>query len=320
MVVVNSSMTEENVMLRCNLWNIESYYIKEITSDINGLIHYIAMGIFICVVILFTLLLNGVAMVTIMKSCQFYNKPCYFVIFVQSCIDFSSGVIAMPLSLVFIVDSFIETPNCFITTLAYIMLISSYELSLICYVALTWERYIAILQPYSYTTKVTKRKLMISLGFAYLLDLPTSATLFVFSQMYFLYIRITKLMIFFSLFLYTYTRIYIVIRKISRRTNSVDSSQGSISRSKLFLQQVKLARSCFFAVACFLVFMILPMVTIFAFSSVLEYGGPELQLLSSWMIYVSFTNSIVNSIIFFWSKALLRKEAFRLLKFPLPLE
>lgn len=312
---MNSSMNITNYLLSCNLWNIESRYFDDSFSSNNVLLHYMAMGIFISFVILFTILLNSVAIVTIVKSSQLMKKPCYFIILVQSSIDFSTSVMAMPFSLAYIVGTLNTSHNCVVNTFNFIMIVLSYEVSLICYAALTWERYVAILQPYAYTTRVTKRKLMIALSCAYLLDLPISAGFFIFWVKNLINLSIIKLTVFFSLFLYTYTHIYIVVRKLSRQTSSMASSDGNISRTKLFFQQIKLARSCFFAVICFLSFMISPIVVIFALSYTWQSGSVNMHILSSWMFLISFSNSFVNSIIFFWSKTLLRKEALKLLKY-----
>jgi hypothetical protein len=59
---------------------------------------------------------------------------------------------------------------------------------------------------------------------------------------------------------FVYTRIYLVVRKLAQSQNKSHGavSKGNLTRMKLFLREIKQAKSCFIVVICFCVLGFLP--------------------------------------------------------------
>ena len=66
-----------------------------------------------------TILLNAVAILTIVKSSQLKSKPCYFIILVQSIIDLAVGVFSIPLMIFFQASEIGGATDCVAVTLAF---------------------------------------------------------------------------------------------------------------------------------------------------------------------------------------------------------
>jgi hypothetical protein len=59
---------------------------------------------------------------------------------------------------------------------------------------------------------------------------------------------------------FVYTRIYLVVRKLAQSQNKPHdaASEENLTRMKLFLREIKQAKSCFIVVICFCVLGFLP--------------------------------------------------------------
>ncbi len=260
-----------------------------------------------------TVLLNAVSIVTILKSSQLKSKPCYFIILVQSVIDLAVGVLGIPLFLVYLIQGITGTSNCFGTFLARRSTTLPLGVSIITLLAMTMERYIAILHPYAYSTKVTKKRILVCVGsgtvvtfFVIILSLAIPSAILMFA------VLLVAVVFLFTVF--AYTKIYLVVRKLNRPPNQLSDaeSQGNLTRKKLFLREIKQAKSCFIVVMCFFILSFLPP-TMLSLSRNTDNG--ELLAKHAWLYMVSMFNSSVNSVIFFWSKTMLRKEAKKRLSF-----
>ena len=122
------------------------------------------------------------------------------------------------------------------------------------------------------------------------------------------YLPITILVHFFFT-VFTYTRIYFVVRKLDHAKRPVDIAQNQ-SVKKCFLREIKHAKTCFITVLCFAI-CILP-----SAAGPIFVGNVSAQFraaLFNWGVTVYGLNSSLNSMIFFWNKALLRKEACAIL-------
>ena len=108
---------------------------------------------------------------------------------------------------------------------------------------------------------------------------------------------------------FAYTRIYLVIWKLIRSESSPAGANEENQRKKI-LRAKRHVTSCFLIVLSFLV-LLFPLIL-----------GPLLLTIDSfdhavyltWSITLVILNSTVNSLIFFWTKTLLRKEALKMLK------
>jgi hypothetical protein len=157
---------------------------------------------------------------------------------------------------------------------------------------------------------VTKKRLLIFVGcgavlaillFLFFLDQP---------ELYYI-CAITLIMLILAFVTFAYTKIYLVVRKLSRSPNRPHdpAAQENTTRMKVFLGQIKHAKSCFMVVVCFGVLCFLPGAIALTFTPTLKQI--ERRAILVWLYRLSFLNSSVNSLIFFWSKTMLRKEAVK---------
>ena len=223
-------------------------------------------------------------------------------------IDLTVGVFGIPSFLVYLVQGITGTSNCFGIILAKKLSVVMIALSTITISALTMERYIAILHPYAYSVKVTKKKILVYVASGGVVTFLVITVSFVirYAIMLFGMLLVTLVFIF---TVFAYTRIYLVVRKLNRSQKQQfnPENQENLTRKKLFVGEIKQAKSCFIVVMCFFALSFLPAIAFSLRSSNATPG--EFVANDAWLYTISMFNSSVNSIIFFWTKTMLRKEA-----------
>ena len=120
--------------------------------------------VFNVILVISTLFLNSLSITAIRKSSQLKNKLYYFVILIQSSVDFSFGVISIPALFVIVASPLLGIENGFFIVALLQTVIIVPAISLVTLPSITLERYIGVLYPYSYQTFVTKRRILIYLG------------------------------------------------------------------------------------------------------------------------------------------------------------
>ena len=312
--IKKSKMNEsENFITTCQILGTSQILIKRIPSE-SYLINNISVIIFNAVLMIPTISLNFVASITILKSSQLKNKPCYFIILVQSVVDLGVGFFGIP-SYIFIVSTLTGgLSNCFVKSLMLRFGSISVLVSMITVSVLTWERYIAIIHPYAYKTKVTNKRLMrftissaVLLFFLLILSYITEDLVRVYTTLS------AALVFLFAAF--AYTRIYLTARKLAHSPPNQPqnvTARNNVTRMKLFGQEIQVAKSCFIVVACFFSLCVLPQVIAFSYyADLTKFENVEIW---AWVGTVVQLNSSVNSLIFFWTKKALRNEGIKFLK------
>ena len=309
---MNLSVEQEAFEVACKIFGTTYFVITNLPSD-NLLASHICAVIFNVILIISTLILNAVAITTIWKSSQMNSKTCYFVVLIQSVIDLIVGVFGIPFFVMFLMNGITKILNCFVATLALRWTIYLISLSTDMLIAMTLERYIAILHPYAYSTLVTKKRLLIFVCFGSSLELPLHILFLAVNGLLMKYASI-KGALTFAFITFAYARIYLIVRALGRSGNIMHNARSGehLTRRKLFLQDMKQARSCFIVVVCFFVLGILPTpIANLVFQGLDKFG--ELKI-SVWGTTLALCISSVDSIIFFWTKTMLRKEAAKMLK------
>jgi hypothetical protein len=264
---------------------------------------------FNAILIFLTIFLNLLSVITIRKSSQLKNKMCYFVILVQSVVDFGVGILGIPSFIVYLSTPLLRIQNCLVVVVLFQLITVILLLSNATLTVMTVERYIGVLHPYSYQTLVTKGRIVTFLSVFAL----TSIIINILS----IYIP-TEVMRSIDVFLitnflfivYAYTRIYFVIRKLVRSEREPADIAKKHTKKRRLLQEIKYAKSCFIVVLCYAVSLLSVVANPF-------YGDVEsAQNVAHyhWIITLFNFNSSLNSIIFFWNKTMLRKEASVVLK------
>jgi hypothetical protein len=304
---MNVSADQETFEISCEILGNTQIVITKLPSE-GFVINHIFAITFNGILIIPTMLLNVLAIITIIKSSQLKGKPCYFIILVQSMVDLAVGALSIPSFLVYLVSGVKGMTNCFVATLAlrlasFVVGTSSITLS-----ALTLERYIAILHPFAYRTRVTKRKLLMYVGFGVAMIISTTILSFPYHTIFRICVIALELLIF-AFIAFAYTRIFLVIKKLKPSPNRPDDADAetNTSRMKSFFQEIKHAKSCFIVVLCYCVLCFLPAAIAVPLSSTLDKF--EWLAVIVWGLTLHQLNASINSVIFFWTKKMLRNEA-----------
>ena len=290
------------------------YIIQQFPSNkyvVNQIIYCIAN----CVLMFPTALLNGVSILTIVRSSQLKGKVCYFLILAQSGIDLAVGAIAIPFYTLARVSEVMGIENCtlFYSCEKIFQVITG--MSFLTLFLLTAERYTAIIHPVAHRVRLTKRKILICIC---LLTFPVF--LFNFAKFPSEFIHSTAAISFIGLILACNTFAYIKIFLAARNAHSGDrianssvvTAQASTNfeKKKKTLRNVKLAKSCALVVVLSYVCYI-PGIVCY---SLYKNDPLNLRVAYSWSMTIVALNSSLNSVVFFWKRPLLRGEAIRMLK------
>ena len=309
---MNESLDQDIFEKSCLIFGQTHVFIRTLPSERLLVNHFVILTANIMLVFP-TILLNAVSIITIVKSSQLKSKICYFIILMESVTDLTVGLFGIPLFLIFLITGIGKISNCLIAILAYRSSVLPIGVSILTLSALTMERYIAILHPYSYSTQVTKKRILTYVCFGVvvmfgivILSLAIEGLIKRFTM--------ALAILFFTSAAYIYTKIYTVVRKLACSKNELQDSQvvNNLTRQKMFIQEIKQAKNCFIVVICFFFLCFLPViVTNVVAGSVNKY---KLQAIQNWATTLGLSNSSINSVIFFWTKTLLRKEAIKFLK------
>ena len=109
-----------------------------------------------------------------------------------------------------------------------------------------------------------------------------------------------------------YTRIFLVVKKLTRFQNkkSWPRLRSALDKTMLFFQDIKHAESCFVVVLCYVVLHYMPVMVMIFF----EHAMRVYVIIPEIYVTLCLLNSSINSVIFFWTKTMLRKDAVKFLK------
>ena len=271
----------------------------------------IAVLVVNCVLLCSTITLNGISVITIRKSSQLKSKVCYFVILLQSVVDLAVGLMGIPLFIHYLLVPFLDNVDCILIIVGLRITQLTCALSVVTLSALTLERYIGVVHPYYYETNVTKKRILAYVcGGIVVLVLPCTYSFQnrAIARSVVMGIKV----VFFVFTVFVYARIYVIIRRLvrSERRPACENNGNQHTMKKQIIRESRYARSCFIVVACFFVFLLPPSMSPILFAD----GSFNYNVYFNWSITLMISNSSINSVIFFWTKTLLRKEALKILK------
>lgn len=294
------NMSEEDEAAPCRFIKATDSLLVDIHSDelfVNQIIVLSINGM----LLIPTITLNAISIVTILNSSQMKNRPCYYIILVQSVIDLVVGVFGLPVFLVFLAAGLTGDINCFalVALKSTILPISTSTITLS---ALTMDRYIAIVHPFHYVTHVTNRRVRNYVAVGFFLMLGVLVMSFVIEGLLDI-VGTTLVVLVFVFITLSYTKIFLVVRKLSNA--QIPPSERNVQKQKMFLKEIKQAKSCFAVVVCFFLLSFFAPVWAVPF----EYNKDTKYAINIWKYTLAMSNSSFNSVIFFWAKRMLRKEA-----------
>ena len=245
----------ENFLRVCNFLNMKIDVVNGFVSgkyEVNRISNIVFLG----VLIIPTVLLNAVPVITIWKTAQLRKKPCYFVILLQSSVDLSVGCVSLPILIVALLAPFTTNIDiCTVTVAVKSISMLPIGLSITTLSALTVERYIGVVHPYSYKILVTRRRIVVfvlGMGLILLLLIFTS-----YVSQYFImkYAARAFLAVFFIFSSFAYIQIYLVMRRLSRSEIRPQEYEGKDTKTRR-LRELKHAMSCFIVVISFVILLV----------------------------------------------------------------
>ena len=280
----------------------------------NNLFNHIVIFAVNIILIFPTVLLNAISVITILKSSRLKNKLCYYIILMQSVADLAVGVLGIPLFLVFLAAGIGGTSNCYVATLAYRSSVLPIGVSILTLSSLTIERYIAVIYPLSYNVQLTKKKIVIYVCTGVVIMVSVAIISIAIEG---LIKRFTVVLatLFFLSSAFVYFKIYVVVKKLTRSQQNKwqeGSMLSDLTRKKIFMREIKQVRSCFIVVLCFFLLCFMPVILTYFVGTSVDIH--DLQTIQNWATTFSMSNSSINSIIFFWTKTMLKNEAIKISK------
>ena len=270
-----------------------------------------------CIVMIPTILLNGISILTIFKTSYLKSKACYLLILIQSTADLAVGVVSLPLSTILRVKELGGSGNCFVNIIFTTLLLLFNQLSIGALSVLTFDRYMGIVHPLTHRVHMTRRKI---LKYVCYVSLPVLFLPFVRITSETLYLGLAAGYSFTALVFNTfaYTRIFFEVRKINLANGNFRSAaeghnSSNMDEKKRFLPQLQLMKSCalvvFVSYICYIPYPVCYMY----YTRVID-NPLLLRVSTTWCITIGALNASLNSIIFFWKRPLLRIEAYKILK------
>ena len=267
------------------------------------------------ILIIPTVLLNGTSVIAILKCPKLNIKVYFFLVLVQSIIDLTVGLLGLPLLIVVLATELFGSINCVVSVVAekIMPLPSSFAIGTL--TALTFERYMGLIHPFSYEAKVTRKK-MLTFILLFVVSLTVSRAASFGIDELFSIAGVAVVIFFIVVSSVAYTRMFLVIRKLSREqvmSNNIEEEHrtGTSSKREQFLRDAKLLKTCFLVLLCFLL-CYLPAAAYVVFKTHFDEYDKLVLLLS--VTTVMMMNSTFNSLIFVWGKPLLRKEIVKILR------
>ncbi len=309
--------TIPNYVKECSILGYTHSIIVEFPSSIY-VANQVTACVVMCILTIPVVLLNGITVLTIFKSHQLRAKVCHFPVFILSMADLSVGLLTLPLFSYLYLTEVFGSLDCVLSFAFSAIAFVPWGLSLAALCALTLERYMGVMYPIAHRNYVTKKMFLIYICCVLLVTSILVPLAVVSAIFYYIFCAIYAIVPF-LLHTLCYSRILYSTRKILRREN-FSTSTGQLEKEpkssnragkRYSLKEIKLARSCALVVVTFYVCCIPGE---FLNIYYLEKEIIIYRVVISWYAAALGINTIINSVIFFWTRPVLRKEAFKVLK------
>ena len=280
---------------------------------------YVINQIFYCfansMLIIPTVLLNGISVLTIWKSSHLKAKFCYFLILIQSIVDLTVGLVSIPLNVARGVMELYGVADCVnafvLQAIAYIPVGTSFMTIYL----LTFERYLSILHPILHRSYVAKSQMLVYLCCAGVVVSVTGPVFRVVSEKLHSTFNTATVLVLLVFNTFAYARIYFAVRHMHFSNDSIgdystEQRSSNMVKKRKSLRERSLAKSCALVVLISY-FCYIPFVISYVF---FKDDQINFRVTITWSSTVFTLNSSLNSIVFFWKRPLLREEALKILR------
>ena len=315
----NNNDSTTNYIKECSIVGYMYPVIVEFPST-KYTINLVVSSVLCCILIIPVVLLNGITAFTIFRSYQLKGKACHITVLTQSVADFTVGLLTLPLFAYLHLTEVYGTPDCVPSFVLSSIAFIPWGLSLASLCALTFERYMGVMYPIVHFNHVTKRMFLIYSGCVLLVTVVIVPLAVISATFYYIFCGIYAIVPF-LLHTYCYSRILISTRKklqqncsstlASKSEDKISSESTNHEQKRNSAKELKLAKSCALVVITFYVCCIPGEVLNIYY---LERDFMIYRVVIAWYVVSLGVNTILNSVIFFWTRPILRKEAFKVLK------
>ena len=306
----------------CNFNSDVIFIIGKFPSKAAYVFHFAAC-ILSVIITLTTVVLNWLTLFTFWWTPKLQKNILLYLVMILSMVDGGTGILCYPLFTARVINELMETPNCWFRILQLNLFKLSSILSLSLVSAISIERYFGVIHPLIHRTQVTKKKLLLLLVSIWsICTFSFVAAVFINKPLNFIIATTTLLLILVTM--YAYTRIgFAVIQSKIRREGILNANVGQEEtfnnnatknrKEKLnTLRQLKMSKSSFLIALCYLCCY---MPTLFFAAGEANVSINSLRASAApWGVLFVMLNSSLNSVIFFWRNALLRKETMNVLR------
>ena len=312
--------TNETKKFRCTFFSndgqIYNFCLPPKESSRVGHTAAFAVAIFLSIS---TILLNSVTVLVYIKSSQLRNKVTHFMIMVMSLPDFVVGAVVLPLyTIILAKKAFLNQGSCAMCVAFLFCGYLPFTMSLSTLLTMSIERYCGVIHPLFHRTKVTKKKLLLiitTIWIEWLLVFCLVLVDYKIELILFDIQSITTVLI----IAFIHTKIFYTSATFAMKWrnkvnpcnvhDAIPSENNTHLAMKTVLKSLRDAKSYLFVFVAFLV-CLTPSALINFMQESLDLEPNSLPF--SWSPLIVLTNSSVNSVIFFWRNAKLRKEAWRI--------
>ena len=310
---MNSSITS-NVLISCAVGR--SVLVNKFPEQ-STLVNHVVACFFSVLNMLTTIILNSLTFATFWSSPKMRKSTSLFLVMILSGHDAMGGLASNSVFTVRLASEVSGTVECGIVFAQGVSTMVMTVTSLVAVTAINIERYIGVIHPMYHRSQLKKRTLF---KFIMLFWTATGIALALsFIYGYIILARFTTVMcsgfILFTLFAYTRIGIKVIASERQRQILSPSSGNDQCQTRKKhanFLKEIKLAKSCFMIVICY----VLCSTPVIVFMEILRKSLPDSYMIIAiaWCVNFVLLNSSLNSVIFFWRSRELRKETICLLK------
>ena len=314
--------TESDFYYYCHV-NLDVYVQIIKFPSSTAFVNHCAACILSVFIILTTVILNSLTVLTFWRTPRLRKNVLIYLVMILSSVDAGNGIFCYPTLTVRMAYELMERPKCWhIDVQAKLFRISG-TLTLSLVSAISIERYFGVSHPLIHLTKVTKSKLLQFLVLVWsICALPIVPSIFIDGLLNLIPIITCALLVLIIICAQTTTGLTVIHASVKReglrqgnlnpeRTDNVDVRKSRKEKLHI-LKQFRMAKSSFLISLCyFCCFM--PTLLVLGVM-VNELTASTRALASPWCLLLLMSNSCLNSIIFYWRNASLRKETMNVLK------
>ena len=266
-----------------------------------------------------TICLNSLIVLTFWRTPRLKEKLSLYLVMILSMVDAGTGIFCYPTLTLSLATDLLGAPQCWITHVQSRSFMFTSVLSQSIVSTISTERYLGVVHPFFHRANITKSKLLkFLLCFWLICAVVLVLDVFVHDALQFFATFSLASLVLNTVYAYTVIAFVAMRSKMrqwkgqihgnSNREGENNNIQRKDLKAKLyFLKQLKLTKSCFLIALSYLMCY---MPTLVLFGAMPKSLSDLIFFFASrWCLLVLMCNSILNSVIFFWRSAALRKAA-----------